>query len=226
MKGIYDDVSMDVPLPDVTTTTLHAVRREHINTKPELLMVEQNIHTHQLLKDHTNSSMIMIILCGIPGCGKSTFARRLVDALPELYQHRWDIYNQDVLGSRKKVAESTITSLRSRRCVIIDRCNFDEKQRKTWIDLGHHYHVHLILSVVLPDYDNVAVCSMRAFHRGNDGIHEDDVNWNMVCHMMKGNFRLPTLKEGMNCIYQCRNESDITSLIEEFRLIANKYMTV
>lgn len=223
MKNLYDDVSREVPLQDVTTTTtIPLVRREYMNITSKLMMSEQNIHTHQLLMDHTNSSMIMIILSGIPGSGKSTFARRLVDALPELYQHQWDIHNQDVLGSRKKVEESTIASLRSKRCVIIDRCNFDSKQRKTWIDLGYHYHVHLIISVVLPDYDNVAVCSLRAFDRGNDGIHEEDVNWNMVCHIMKGNFRLPTLKEGMNCIYQCRNESDMISLIEEFRLIANK----
>lgn len=223
MNDVYDDVSREVvPLPDARTTTIPVVRREHINTIPGLKMSEQNIHAQQLLKNHTNSSMIMIILSGIPGSGKSTFARRLVNALPELYQNRWDIYNQDVLGSRKKVEESTIVSLRSRRCVIIDRCNFDNKQRKTWIDMGYHYHVHLIISVVLPDYDNVTVCSQRAFNRGNDGIHEEDVNWNMVCRMMKGNFRLPTLREGMNCIYQCRNESDMISLIEEFQLIANK----
>lgn len=25
--------------------------------------------------------------------------------------------------------------------IVIDRCNFDEKQRKTWIDLGQKYNV-------------------------------------------------------------------------------------
>ena len=181
------------------------------------LMVDKNLYSQQ-----TNSTMIMIILCGIPGTGKSTFARRLVNSLPHTYQTRWDIYNQDVLGSRKNVEISTIESLRSKRCVIIDRCNFDEKQRITWIDLGHQYNVNMMISVVLPDYDNVQVCSLRAFNRGNDGIHENDVDWNMVCNIMKTDFKLPTLKEGVHGVYQCNNEDDVNSLIKEFQLIASK----
>jgi len=217
MNGMMNEMNKEVPLSTVIKLTSIPVP---MNTDP--IMSDYNAYSHLILKEQMNSSMIMIILSGIPGSGKSTFAKRLIDALPEFYRQRWDVYNQDVLGSRKKVEISTIESLRSRRCVIIDRCNFDNKQRKTWIDLGHHYHVKLIVSVVVPDCDNVEVCSSRAFNRGNDGIHEDDVNWNMVCQIMKANFRLPTLKEGMNCIYQCKNESDVISLIEEFQLIANR----
>ncbi len=43
--------------------------------------------------------------------------------------------NQDDLGSRVKCEVAARAALLSNRDVVVDRCNFDVAQRKTWIGM-------------------------------------------------------------------------------------------
>ena len=45
------------------------------------------------------------------------------------------------MGSRKACEMHAKRFLDKKLSIVIDRCNFDEKQRKTWIDLGQKYNV-------------------------------------------------------------------------------------
>lgn len=45
------------------------------------------------------------------------------------------------MGSRKACEMHAKRFLNKKLSIVIDRCNFDEKQRKTWIDLGQKYNV-------------------------------------------------------------------------------------
>jgi predicted kinase len=79
----------------------------------------------------------MLILTGIPGSGKSTFAESLVREKPYIYVR----VNQDSLGSRVACEELTRTVLEEGKCPIIDRCNFDLKQRRNFLNIARSFGV-------------------------------------------------------------------------------------
>ena len=72
-----------------------------------------------------NKDPFVILLVGLPGSGKSTFAQALEKAAP----HKYVRINQDALGNRKKCENLMRKTLRRNKCPIIDRCNFDQTQR-------------------------------------------------------------------------------------------------
>ena len=47
--------------------------------------------------------------------------------------------NQDDLGNRRKCEDMTRTALASQQNVIIDRCNFDAKQRSHWVEIAKKF---------------------------------------------------------------------------------------
>lgn len=83
----------------------------------------------------TTAPPFAILLVGLPGSGKSTFARALEKAAP----HRYVRINQDTLGSRKKCESAMKRALDNKDgdtlCPVIDRCNFDLSQRKHFTDI-------------------------------------------------------------------------------------------
>ena len=76
----------------------------------------------------------MVLLVGLIGSGKSTFAQTLVASMPDKFCR----INQDELKTRPKCERKLkqVLSETPRLCPIIDRCNFDAKQRSTWYKLA------------------------------------------------------------------------------------------
>lgn len=85
----------------------------------------------------------VLVLVGLPGCGKSTLAKCL-----EAYGG-WVRVNQDELGSRNKCKEKMSEALKLNKKVVVDRCNFDVRQRKSWIDLAHSFGVKNIKALYI-----------------------------------------------------------------------------
>lgn len=75
--------------------------------------------------------MNAVLLVGIPGSGKSTFAR---ERLPNHVR-----VSQDELGSVNACINAVKDALGSGKNVVIDRCNQTPKQRKRWIDIARLY---------------------------------------------------------------------------------------
>ncbi|KAJ6504865.1 P-loop containing nucleoside triphosphate hydrolase protein [Mycena vitilis] len=77
---------------------------------------------------------VVLILVGLIGSGKSTFAQALEDHLPEFRR-----CNQDDLGDRRQVENLARQSLREGSSVCIDRTNFDASQRAHWIKIAREF---------------------------------------------------------------------------------------
>ena len=79
----------------------------------------------------------MILLCGIPGSGKSHLALALTRVKPDAYVR----ICQDILGSRAKCERATRESLAQGKIPIIDRCNFSNSQRESFLQIANEYNV-------------------------------------------------------------------------------------
>ena len=86
----------------------------------------------------TPNKRTVIILCGAPGSGKSTFARALVDQLGSqiLVRVCQDTCGKDgKRGSRAQCLKQVERALREGKHVVVDRCHATPEQRKDFIDI-------------------------------------------------------------------------------------------
>jgi len=104
---------------------------------PSRMRVDAHGAVHSLLHDDRFSNVQMIILVGIPGSGKSTFAARLEEEGARLVlSEGFRTFSQDKIGSQEKMAKQVARELSRRHRVVIDRCNHTRAQRQFWRDLG------------------------------------------------------------------------------------------
>ncbi|KAI0944994.1 hypothetical protein AcW1_001790 [Taiwanofungus camphoratus] len=82
----------------------------------------------------SDQERIVLLLVGLVGSGKSTFAQALEQHVPQFRR-----CNQDDLGGRRSVEALARRSLRDGLSVCIDRANFDAGQRATWINIAHEF---------------------------------------------------------------------------------------
>lgn len=80
----------------------------------------------------------VIVLCGVVGSGKTYLSTAICKELPG-----WKRISQDDLGSRPACEVATERALQSGLNVIIDRCNFDPRQRQTWIKIGQRFQAYV-----------------------------------------------------------------------------------
>ena len=76
----------------------------------------------------------LVVLCGLVGSGKSTFARAV-----EQHDPNWTRCNQDELGRRQVVEKAALAALDEGRNVLIDRTNINRRQRADWLLLADEF---------------------------------------------------------------------------------------
>ncbi len=149
----------------------------HFDKKPRLNDSNKN--------QTQNNNQLMILLVGIPGSGKSTFANNLVATNPNKFVR----INQDTLKTRKKCEQRCRQAMLDGKTVIIDRVNFDQEQRKHFIDIamelnsmrsnennnenGNDISVSCPIDCVFFDYP-MEVCISRCVERTNHETLKDE----------------------------------------------------
>lgn len=68
----------------------------------------------------------VLVMVGLPGCGKSTLARKMTACRGG--GRRWKRVNQDEMGSRRVCEQRMEEALKAGHSVIVDRCNFDVRR--------------------------------------------------------------------------------------------------
>eukprot|EP01099_Mayorella_cantabrigiensis_P006174 TRINITY_DN5109_c0_g1_i1.p1 TRINITY_DN5109_c0_g1~~TRINITY_DN5109_c0_g1_i1.p1 ORF type:complete len:215 (+),score=64.54 TRINITY_DN5109_c0_g1_i1:38-646(+) len=125
---------------------LHEIRLEKLPVGPQTLQEKLQFPPEKWAKYETDIKDLVsgrphpqqivigpqkvIILVGLPGSGKSTLAHKL--AATSLFNR----VNQDDLKTRKACEAAVNMALKKGQSVVVDRCNFDIRQRHTWIKLS------------------------------------------------------------------------------------------
>ncbi|KAL6062242.1 Polynucleotide phosphatase/kinase, variant 2 [Balamuthia mandrillaris] len=102
----------------------------------------------------------VVVLCGLPGSGKSTFATQVED-------HNWVRVNQDDLGSCQECKKLMEKSLKKGKSVVIDRCNGSSGDRKMWLNEAKRLGVSADRIHVLHFATNAEDCIARVQKRQN-----------------------------------------------------------
>lgn len=129
----------------------------------------------------------MLLLAGLPGSGKSTFARSIVQAMPYKYAR----VNQDEMQTRQKCIIAAKKAMSTGLSVIVDRCNFDHAQRQVWYDVAAEYHYPVdcvVFQVPVP------LCIERCQQRDN---HETvaPAQASRIVNTVHRQWQIPTRKE-------------------------------
>lgn len=148
---------------------------------------------------------MMYVLVGLPGSGKSTYAKAI-----EKYAVR---INQDILGGRYRCQAECLKALKAGKSVIIDRCNFDESQRLHWIQYAKQFVIPVEAHWLnLP----VETCLERALARTDHENLSPD-NSSFVISVLNRDFVAPTLSEGFSEIRVKTDTGPMDAFIELVR---------
>ena len=114
------------------------------------------------------ASLTVIVLVGTPGCGKSTFCAALNEQLAASVAVRGMPQpvrvSQDDLGSRKACEALSESALRAGHNLVIDRCNFDEQQRSTWLRIGRRFGAAVVAAFLNTP---IETCKQRVMRRAD-----------------------------------------------------------
>ncbi|KAF5369233.1 hypothetical protein D9757_010020 [Collybiopsis confluens] len=162
---------------------------------------------------------IVLILVGLVGSGKSTFATALERHFPD----KWRRCNQDELGSRLHVESLARDSLYAGFSVCIDRTNIDARQRAHWVKIANEFPGTFVWVIVFSTpYE---VCASRLEYRSSHPtIHTPEQALSVLSRFSSG-FQPPVADEGFHRILSLQPSDtplnytavDILSILERIR---------
>ncbi|KAI7941857.1 hypothetical protein MJO29_013931 [Puccinia striiformis f. sp. tritici] len=143
----------------------------------------------------------ILVLAGWVGSGKSTFAIELEKSNPNYVR-----ICQDVLKKRQACEALARRSLAEGKSIIIDRQNFDRKQRSTWIKLSQEFGTKDVDDKIIPlecDLIEFATpyeeCLKRLEHRtGHESIHSIQEGTKILSLIYHKQWVSPHISEGFS----------------------------
>ncbi|KAJ3408004.1 hypothetical protein CcCBS67573_g00329 [Chytriomyces confervae] len=158
-------------------------------------------------------SPLVIVLCGLPGSGKSWFSEMLLKSASS----KWVAVSQDDLGS-KDACETAVSTygkhLGNPHCILIDKCNPTLAERTNWLKL-----MGMPRSAVLVHFNTPKeVCIQRASYR-LDHPTVRPKSAKTIVTSFANQFEAPvdaTEHKGYQAIYTVSSFSDSVALLSHF----------
>ncbi|KAF8449067.1 hypothetical protein L210DRAFT_3389039 [Boletus edulis BED1] len=167
---------------------MSALEENDVGARPPLLAT---------LPDPFQKEQTVLILVGLIGSGKSTFAQAL-----ESYFPRFRRCNQDDLGNRQQVEELAYHTLREGRSPCIDRTNVNATQRSYWSAIARAFPGTSISIIVFDTpYD---VCASRLQRRISHPTIKSAQHGMAVLNKFASDFQLPSPDEEYDHIIYLR----------------------
>ena len=158
----------------------------------------------------------VVVLVGPPGSGKSTLASEIerscvshpASDVDGDQPGGWVVVNQDTLRKRKACVRVATEALGEGQPVVVDRCNFDAKQRSEWVRLAEEHSVDAsnIIAVVLDVPTNV--CVSRVQRRCGHPTLRPGKKAAGVVRNMAGRMSPPTEAEGFGWVVRLPYKDD------------------
>mmetsp|Transcript_32663 Transcript_32663/g.128335 ORF Transcript_32663/g.128335 Transcript_32663/m.128335 type:complete len:220 (-) Transcript_32663:1739-2398(-) len=146
----------------------------------------------------------VLVLVGIPGSGKSTFANRLVE-------RGWVRVCQDVLGTRTECERVATLSVMEGKSIVIDRCNFNSKQREPWGRIAKSGKCPIGTVVFALAWETcLERVQDRAYHETLTPEKAEKVVRRMASEM-----HLPSQREGFDFCRIIRTKADFENVFQE-----------
>jgi len=167
----------------------------------------------------------LIVLCGIPGSGKSMFCRMLNTVNRQQRDHakttkmvtEWRFANQDELGKRgdvECVVKQWLNDKKSTKMgMVIDRCNVTRSERKEWLEFTFRPKRAVVVHFDIdPD-----VCSTRVFKRKDHPTINDRSSTaiDRLCRSFAKKMEAPSKKEGFAAVYTVQSTADLLTVCGE-----------
>lgn len=159
-----------------------------------------------LAPNYQKSVQKMIILCGLPASGKSTFANRLIE-----HNSHWARVNQDEMKTRKNCEVNAKTAFQRSQSVIVDRCNFDYSQRNVWVKLATKMKCNDIICVSLNFSKDV--CKGRIQKRENHPTIRSGDEGVVIIDKFSSQFLPPILCEGFSQVIEVSTEEKFDEVV-------------
>ncbi|KAJ6496799.1 P-loop containing nucleoside triphosphate hydrolase protein [Mycena vulgaris] len=152
----------------------------------------------------SGGKQVVLILAGLIGSGKSTFAQALEDTFPEFIR-----CNQDDLGDRRQVENLARLSLKNGSSVCIDRTNFDSSQRAHWINIAREIPGTLIWVIVFDTPKDI--CAGRLLTRTEHPTIKNPEDALSILDRFSSQYRAPSANEGYDrIIYLQPSEQEVS----------------
>ncbi|KZV68950.1 hypothetical protein PENSPDRAFT_753717 [Peniophora sp. CONT] len=186
---IETPVSVTGSLAHVPPVEQHAVATPHSSTATiEISDGSNTSPSAPVTEDTVADEQVLLMLVGLVGAGKSTFADALEREFP-LFRRCC----QDEMGDRRAVENAARRTLQEGHSVCIDRTNLDRTQRSHWLNIAHEQNVPVRIVFFDTPYN---VCAERLQRRRNHPTLHDAQTAISVLRRFAGSFEPPHPSEG------------------------------
>ena len=133
-----------------------------------------------------NEEQEIILMCGYPGVGKSTFCKK--------YFSKYKIVNQDELKTKNKCLKKAEEYIKNGDKIIVDNTNTTLETRKNYIEIGKKYKIPVRLLWITIPFD---VAQHLNNYRSQISKGSVKIIPQIAYNVMRKNFIEPSFDEGI-----------------------------